>query len=310
MKLSVLMIAYNQERFIAQALESVLMQQVDFAFEIVVGEDCSTDATREILLDYQNRFPDKIRLLLPERNLGMMANFAATLNACHGEYIALLEGDDFWTSPDKLQKQVTLLDGHSECSACFHNVSMAHEEAPEKDRLFHEPPLGKHFFDLKDIISSHIIPTCSTVFRARLFAGLPDWFMAMPIGDWPLHILNAEHGSYAYIDEVMASYRIHSGGVWSGKSRLSVLDRTIPACWIINRHLAGRYAREIRRLTRAFEIEAAEILMKEADFVGAAKRLVRAFRLSPVSCSPIFKCFWHLLAAWIEHGSATAKKVN
>jgi glycosyltransferase involved in cell wall biosynthesis len=310
MKLSVAMITYNHEQFIAKALDSILMQQVDFDFEVVIGEDCSTDATRAVLVDYQNNYPDKIRLLLADKNLGMMGNFITTFNACQGDYIALLEGDDYWTSPDKLQKQVAFLDANPGCCACFHNVQITHESAPEKDHLFHEQPLHKQLFDLKDIVSSHFIPTCSTVFRARLFTGVPDWFKMMPMGDWPLHILNAEHGSYAYIDEVMASYRIHAGGVWSGRSRLSVLDRTIPACHTINRHLNGRYAGEISRLIRGFEIEAAEILKDEADFIGAAKRLVRAFRLSPASCSLISKSFWRLFKAWITYGSGTARKVN
>lgn len=106
MKVSVLMITYNHEKFIAQAIDSILMQQVNFDYEIVIGEDCSTDGTRAIVIQYQKEYPDKIRLLLPEENLGMHKNFVQTFRACQGEYIALLEGDDYWTSPRKLQKQV------------------------------------------------------------------------------------------------------------------------------------------------------------------------------------------------------------
>ena len=89
-KASVLMVTYNHQEFIAQALDSVLMQEVDFEYEIIIGEDCSTDNTRQIVIDYQRKYPDKIRLLLPEVNLGAHENFIATYKACNGKYIALL----------------------------------------------------------------------------------------------------------------------------------------------------------------------------------------------------------------------------
>lgn len=312
-KLSVLMITYNHEHFLRQALDSVLSQQVTFPYEIVIGEDCSTDGTRAIVCEYAERFPQLIRPLLPEKNLGMMANFRATLQACRGEYIAPLEGDDFWTSPLKLQKQVDLLDEHQECSACFHNVRITHDGAPEKDRLFHEPPLDKRYFDLKDIVSSHFIPTCSIVYRNRYVDGFPDWFMDMPMGDWPMHVLNAEHGSYAYLDEVMATYRVHDGGVWSGKSRLALLDKTIHACRQIDRYLAGRHPKEINSslhaLTHEFEVEASEIFKAQEEFGRASIRLLRAYLVYPKSRRRVTNCLKSLFAAWWEHCHAADKKV-
>ncbi len=118
-KVSVLMITYNHEQYIEQAVRSVMMQETDFDYELVIGEDCSTDRTREIVLRLKEEFPDKIRLLLPEKNLGMIPNFVATYEACRGEYIALCEGDDYWTHPKKLQIQVDYMKG-SECRMCFH----------------------------------------------------------------------------------------------------------------------------------------------------------------------------------------------
>lgn len=106
---SVWMITYNHEKFIAQAIDSVIMQKTNFDYEIVIGEDCSTDRTREIVLEYKAKHPDKFKLLLQEKNVGMMQNFIVTLKTCNGKYIALLEGDDYWTDPLKLQKQVDFL---------------------------------------------------------------------------------------------------------------------------------------------------------------------------------------------------------
>lgn len=101
---SICMITYNHEPFIREAIEGVLMQQSTFPYELVIGEDYSTDRTRDICIEYQQKHPDKIRLLLNEKNLGVMPNFIQTLNACSSKYIALCEGEDYWTDPLKPQE--------------------------------------------------------------------------------------------------------------------------------------------------------------------------------------------------------------
>lgn len=101
---SVFMMTYNHENYIAQALDSILMQKINFGYEIIVGEDCSTDRTREIILSYAQRKPDLFKLILHDHNVGAKANQNAVLNACKGKYIAPCEGDDYWTDPYKLQK--------------------------------------------------------------------------------------------------------------------------------------------------------------------------------------------------------------
>ena len=119
-KVSVVMLTYNHEKFIAQAIESVLIQRTNFPIELVVGEDCSTDGTREIVRRYAAARPDIIRLVFHEKNVGAYENGQDVLAACQGEYIALLEGDDYWTSPDKLQRQADYLDAQPACALCFH----------------------------------------------------------------------------------------------------------------------------------------------------------------------------------------------
>ncbi|MCW5971562.1 MAG: glycosyltransferase [Blastocatellales bacterium] len=114
MKVSVLLMTYNHQRFIAQAIDSALTQRTDFAYEIVIGDDFSTDATREIAIEYQQKYPERIRLVLPPQNLGFDGNliFIETLRAGRGEFVALLDGDDYWSSADKLQRQVDFLEAH------------------------------------------------------------------------------------------------------------------------------------------------------------------------------------------------------
>jgi glycosyltransferase involved in cell wall biosynthesis len=284
MKVSVSIITYNHENYIAQAIESALAQEVEFDYEILIGEDQSSDRTRGIVCDYAARHPDRIRLFLHEYlkdhvRLNGNRNFANNILNARGEYIALLEGDDYWTDPLKLQKQVEFLDRHTECCACFHNVRVLHEGAPEHDRIFHPTPLEKKFFGLSDIVSSHFIPTCSTMFRNGLYPSFPDWFYQVPMGDWPLHVLNAEHGFYGYIDEVMAVYRVHSAGMWSGSNRAKRLKGTIEAANLIKAHLGGRCSLEITRSIeiwrQALEQELLHNDLQGGDLAAACSRFVR-----------------------------------
>ena len=106
------MITYNHERFIAQAIESVLEQKTTFDFEIVIGEDCSTDGTGKIVMSYAQKYPDKVRAIVREKNIGATHNFINTLNQCRGQYVALLEGDDYWIDPMKLELQIRVMEGN------------------------------------------------------------------------------------------------------------------------------------------------------------------------------------------------------
>lgn len=248
MKISVMMITYNHDNFIAQAIESVLMQQVNFDYEIVIGEDCSTDNTRHIVIGYQKKYPKKIRLLLPEKNLGMHANSLQTLQACQGQYIAVLEGDDYWTCPHKLQKQVDFLDSHPECVICFHNATVFYEN---KDKSItscnHCSENQKEISTIEDLLLVNFIPTVSVMCRRDVVCEIPDWLYELGLGDWPSHILKAQYGNIGYINEVMAAYRIHSGGAWSSKSRDWQLKETIKTLEYLRVHLDLKYEEIINR---------------------------------------------------------------
>ena len=119
---SVCCITYDHERYVAQAIESVLMQQTDFEVELVIGEDCSTDSTRALAQQYEKRYPGRVRVLTPSSNLGVMPNLMATMFACEGEYIALVEGDDHWTDVTKLQMQADMLRANPNHAFCFHDA--------------------------------------------------------------------------------------------------------------------------------------------------------------------------------------------
>jgi glycosyltransferase involved in cell wall biosynthesis len=218
-KVSVCVQAYNHAPYIAQALDSVLMQETDFDYELIIGEDESSDGTREICIRYAEQHPDRIRLFLRSREDVIYINGRATgrynfvenLRAARGEYIALLDGDDYWTDPHKLQKQVDLLKTHPDYAMCFHSVLVIDETQQDESRI--KTPLGKRdVYRLNDILKGNFISNLSMMFRNQWIDDLPDWYWQMPIGDWPLHILNAQHGDIGYIDEVMGVYRQHPYG--------------------------------------------------------------------------------------------------
>ena len=250
-KVSVLMITYNQDQFVGQAIESVLSQQVDFEYELVIGEDCSTDRTREIVASFGAKFPDRIRLLLPKSNLGMQENFKATLAACSGQYVAVLEGDDYWTSPLKLKRQVEFLDAHSDCAICFHSVVRSSPTETNQNPSSQRAGIPKTDIRLRDLLVENFIPTCSVMFRRGLFGELPDWMGTLGFSDWPIHILNSECGSVGYINQTMGVYRVHSEGAWSGRSSSQRWSDIIRFYEVIDAHLKFKYHGVIKRQVSA-----------------------------------------------------------
>ena len=259
-KVSVLMITYNQDQFVGQAIESVLSQQVDFEYELVIGEDCSTDRTREIVASFGAKFPDRIRLLLPKSNLGMQENFKATLAACSGQYVAVLEGDDYWTSPLKLKRQVEFLDAHSDCAICFHSVVRSWPGQPES--ILPESRYQQDRYTTRDLLFFNFIPTCSVVFRRGLFGELPDWMGTLGFSDWPIHILNSECGSIGFINQTMGVYRIHSEGAWSGRTSSQRWSDIVRFYEVIDAHLKFKYHGVIKRRVSAalFELVLPRVL--------------------------------------------------
>jgi len=254
MKVSVLIVVYNQERYIRQTIASVLMQDVNFDYEIVIGEDASTDDTRKIVLELEQQHPERIRVLLRDATdaardraagLGGKSNFVQGLYACRGEYVALLDGDDYWTDPLKLQKQVDFLDNNPDFAMSCHNVAMLYEDgSKELENLF--PSGQKEIASLEDLLFGNFIQSCTVVFRRGLFADFPEWFYTLKIGDWPVHIFNAERGLIKYFPESMAVYRVHEKGFWSGWTSVDRGLEVIKMLGHIDAHLGFKYRKQIR----------------------------------------------------------------
>lgn len=211
-KVSVLMLAYNQERYIGEAIRSVMLQETDFDYELVIGDDASTDGTSRICREWQERYPDRIVLPARPRNLGLQQNFLQTYACCRGRYVAICEGDDYWCDRRKLQLQADFLDRHPDYSTCFHRVVNYFEDRGTKSL---SNGGQRETTDILDLARSNYISNVSALFRRNLFGPLPDWFARVSTYDYALHLLNAEHGKLYYMRRPMAVYRQHSHAIWS-----------------------------------------------------------------------------------------------
>ena len=280
MKLSVAMITYNHEPFIAQAIASVLAQRTNFDYEIVIGEDCSTDGTRAIVEDFALRYPDRIRPILREQNVGGLRNIESTLNACRGQYLAILEGDDYWTCEDKLQRQVDLLDAHPDCAICCHRVLFLDESRAEKpypgSGVRPRRPSGT--YTLEDLLRDNFVVTCSTVLRRELMVPLPATFAALRVGDWPRNALAARHGNIQLMDENMATYRLHPTSVWSSLSPSRQLREMIRMLELLEKELGDRYTKPIRETIARFYLDLAYTARSEGNRMETARHLSNCIR--------------------------------
>ena len=277
---SVAMITFQHEAFIAQAIESVLRQQTNFPVELVIGEDCSPDRTRQIVLDYQRRHPGKIRLLLWHQNGGMMQNARQTLHACRGEFVAPLEGDDYWLGTEKLQRQVDFLRAHPDCSMCFHDVVVAEGNAGHGTRRFlpSKPPA---LATTADILAYNFVPTCSVVFRRDALPPLPAPVQRLSMQDWPMWVLLSRAGSLAFLDEVWGCYRLHAGGAWSSRSHEKQLRGIIQFYETMFAALPADYRGQIRSHLKAALAGLVEELVVNGHWRDARRPALRYLWLPP-----------------------------
>ena len=253
---SVWMITYNHEPYVREALDSVLSQETSFPFEIVIGDDASTDGTRRILQEYAAAHPGRIRLLLHERNLGMIANQNAAFAACTGEYIAMLEGDDYWADDSKLERQVAAMRANPECRLSFHPC-----RETKHGRLMSWHGSRPEIIPIREVIrgGGYFCPTPSLMLRRDVVAGLPGFLLDAPAGDYYLQMLGAVPGGALYLPWPMCVYRVNSSGSWSSSVKVfekkqDFRKRTITALGLMDEHL-GHVEH------RAFAAKQAELLL-------------------------------------------------
>lgn len=218
-KISACLITFNHENFIRECLEGAISQIGDFDYEIIIGDDCSSDNTKQICLEYSTKYPNLIKYTKRNNNLGMIGNWIATISECSANYIALCEGDDYWTDPYKLKKQVDFLEANSDYVLSFHKVKILKPSGEFVDDFITNVPEN---YETQETLArlGNYIHTPSVVFR-NIKMEFPPEFSLSPVGDYFLYIMLTEHGKLKYLEEEMAVYR-YGVGIHSSKTSLNI----------------------------------------------------------------------------------------
>ena len=241
MKLSVIVPVYNLERYVSACIESLVSQQCDFEYEIIIADDCSTDGSKKVISEYQSCYPQRIKAIYQEKNIGLVENLRQLLSSANGEYIAYLDGDDL-ALPDKLQHQVAYMERHSNCSISYHESEVFDSDSGNFIKLY-----SKGFYNWSHIPNQakadHLVEygtfLQASAMMVRNYPGIENSVdkRCKIIVDYPFHILNAIAlgGTIDFIDEILGRYRVHNDSFGaqtsrSVKRRLDVLQELLYCC--------------------------------------------------------------------------------
>ena len=266
---SIACITYNHEKYIAEALDSFLMQKVNFKYEILIHDDASTDRTAEIIKSYHEKYPDIIKPILQEENKMSKGvkkvNYKYNHSRAKGKYIAICEGDDYWSDPDKLQIQVDYLEKHPECSMCFHASDII---SGSKGKVGEMRPYNKDCISSTDDIilgDGGFIPTNSIVYRKHAMDNAPNFYIEAPVGDYPLQIITSSQSYAYYINKAMSVYRIGVVGSWTStlnrsrnrdEKKIKLLNELNQMLNEVNEYYDGKYLKSINKRIQMNEFEA------------------------------------------------------
>lgn len=262
-RLSILLVTYNHKKYIRQALHSLIRQVIEGPLELVIADDGSSDGTLDIIREYEQENPRfQFKYLSNTSNLGITKNYQRGFAACSGEYVAVLEGDDYWVSPMKLQRQCDFLDAHWECDLCAVNYLIY-----EEDRAQFTPRtaigLGYRLISARQLIGDHLASNFSTcLYRKTALSALPPSLFETTSYDWIVNICVARHSLIGFLEEPMSVYRMHSGGVWTRKSNIEKLQaqlNLIPAYDALSDHMfRSEFEIQANRLRKTISVSRIE----------------------------------------------------
>ncbi|MBS1656809.1 MAG: glycosyltransferase [Bacteroidetes bacterium] len=286
--LSVCIITYNHAKFIRQALDSVLMQKVDFPWEIIIADDCSTDGTREIIIEYQKQHPQLIRLILQEKNVGPALNWLELISTPSAKYIAYLEGDDYWIDSLKLQKQISFLELNPDCAFCYTNAFVMRDDNPNPTELFLTSPAPSiHSFNLI-LKRGKVAPSCTIIYRRSAAPNpWPQWLKDIFHGDLAFHGLIGLKGSFGYLDMATGVYRVHvSSRINSSKNEIAKSENFLKLMDHLNEASGRKYSREIN-FHRADHLEFLALEnLKEKNWGNFLRLIFKSIRYEPIRGIP------------------------
>lgn len=211
---SVVMIAYNKEKYIEEAIRGVVRQRTDFNIELVIMDDCSSDSTPSIIERYRRLYPSVIRSYRNEHNLGLQQNYIEGFRRCNGKYMAICDADDYWFYRRKLQMQVDYMESHPDCAVTFHRVVNYYENSGEKSLSNGGQP---EECSLETLSRSNYITNLSVMYRRELvdLDNLPEWLKSDKSPDYAMHMLYASRGNIHFFKRPMGVYRKAEGSAWS-----------------------------------------------------------------------------------------------
>lgn len=245
MKLSILIICYNQENYIKQCIESIVMQRIPFKYEVVVGDDCSNDKTLLIIKDRLLGYIQNLTILDSYENIGISKNYQRGFGECKGEYIAVIEGDDYWTNPERLVKHINFLDNHRECVMTMNRLIIFNEVLNKfsyKEWHFLE---DYKLYTTQDMAVGNKLGNLSAcVFRKSEIDKIKPNLFDLKIADWMLGLVLSQNGFISILKELMSVYRIHNNGEWSKMSIKKRNERLIEIIDSYNQYLEYKYNKE------------------------------------------------------------------
>ncbi|MHA1386624.1 MAG: glycosyltransferase, partial [Candidatus Helarchaeota archaeon] len=278
----IFMITYNHEPYIAQAIESVLMQKTNFKYKLLIGEDCSTDGTREIVKTYAEKYPDKIKAFLNETNLGPRNNAFQIYNACTAKYIALLEGDDYWTDHYKLQKQVDFLETNPEYGLVHSDYDILYEKSKKIIKSAHTKRIKNVFqgYCYEELLIRSFIATATVCARKKLVADFikehSDQLRKWKMGDRPLWLYIAKHSKIGYLNESLAVRRLLKESLSNSKDRNKVYGFLLSSyevrLYFINKYGCSKNTKYI------IKNKYNEIMLKSSFLLGQKCKADKSFK--------------------------------
>ncbi|MBQ0215601.1 glycosyltransferase [Proteus vulgaris] len=286
--ISCICIAYNHELYIKDSLDSILAQISEYRFEIIIHDDLSTDKTRDILLEYKNKFPNIIKLILQKENQFSQGKKLIPIAASEaiGDYICLCEGDDYWINKNKIQKQFEELEKNKNLNICF-TAAKGLNLSTNKYTLLSNHSKNNKYFTCSDIIrgGGDFMPTASIMLRKCVFENLPQWYLTAPVGDYFLQIYGASNGAL-FLSNITSIYRVNSVGSWSASQKKNDENKIVNFCSSMT-HILNSMRKDninnadIDYAISAQELIAAQQLIKKKSYKKAKELIVTSWKRYP-----------------------------
>jgi len=263
-KVSVVVITYNHENFIDQTIESIVTQETTFQIEVLIGDDFSTDGTRAKILEWERRYPQLIRPLLHDANLGPTHNFNSAMKVSRGEYVAMIEGDDYWSDVRKLQKQSDCLDANQDASLCFHLHDVYNDTTERFLPSFAGAILQESDFSPKEMLNHVAMHTSTKMWRRKFLPHFDKCHKSRQF-DCAINVLLALRGRIIRLDEVMSVYRLHPGGGWVGATKLNQNIGIYQCMNLLYKNVPAYFRSEVMAVLLGAQVEMISEMKRQSD---------------------------------------------